>query len=239
VRYLILSDIHGNWEALEAVMADAAGRYDRILNCGDLVGYGPDPDRVVEFCREHCHVIVRGNHDKVVAGLADMDWFNPVAREAARWSQANMQAVNLDYVRLLPQGPIAVDDFSIMHGSPIDEDEYIVSGHDAREAAAASLTALSFFGHSHLQGGFFVHRNGLRAIDAEELTVEPTATYLINPGSIGQPRDGDPRAAYAIFDSDEAVVFYRRVEYPVDVTHQKIVDAGLPAVLGARLFRGV
>jgi predicted phosphodiesterase len=240
VRYLILSDIHGNWEALEAVFADSRGQYDRVLNCGDLVGYGPDPDRVVEFCREHCDLIVRGNHDKAVSGIGDLDWFNPVAKRAALWSRANLTAANLEYLAAVSQGPIEVDQFAVMHGSPSDEDDYLIDPSEARIAAATASTGLSFFGHTHLQGGFFIHRHGSRAIPTDsELRIEETATYLVNPGSVGQPRDGDPRAAYAIYDSDVATVFFRRARYAISETHRKIVAAGLPEVLGTRLYQGL
>lgn len=238
MRYLILSDIHGNWEALAAVLADAAGQYDAVVNCGDLVGYGPDPDRVVEYCRAHCRAAVRGNHDKAVAGLADMDWFNAVARKAATWSRQTMKPENLAYLASLEQGPVECDGFSVMHGSPRDEDDYILSPEEARAAAAEALTGLSFFGHTHIQGGFIVHRNGLREILGGELRVEETSTYLINPGSVGQPRDGDPRAAFALYDASLRSIEFRRVDYDASATLRKIVEAGLPAVLGQRLFAG-
>jgi predicted phosphodiesterase len=122
VRYLILSDIHSNWEALEAVLADAGGSFDEALCCGDLVGYGADPNRVVEWVRSNVRIVVRGNHDKGCAGLEDLDWFNPIARSAAQWTAAVLAPENLEYLRNLPKGPIPLDSFQILHGSPLDED---------------------------------------------------------------------------------------------------------------------
>jgi predicted phosphodiesterase len=213
VRYLILSDIHANWAALEAVMSAAEGRYDQIVNCGDLVGYGPDPNRVVEFCRERCRTVIRGNHDKATVGLEDLDWFN--------------------------QGPAAVNGFDLLHGSPADEDEYLTEAGEVAEVAHLLRTGLTFFGHTHLQGAFHVHRNGVRLLPEKHVYMEETAAYLINPGSVGQPRDGDPRAGYAIFDTAEKSVELCREAYNINATYLGIRQAGLPELLGVRLFRGV
>jgi predicted phosphodiesterase len=239
VRYLILSDIHANWEALDAVLNDASGEYDSILNCGDLVGYGPDPAPVVDFCRKSCKALVRGNHDKAVGGQSDIEWFNPVARAAVEWSQTELSEGDLAYVAGLPTGPVEHEGFTLAHGAPQDEDEYIITLDEARLAAATAPTGLVFFGHTHIQGGFFVHRNGTRPIEEPEMVIDETATYLINPGSVGQPRDGDPRAAYAIYNSDNRLVRFARVEYDVATVYMKIKRVGLPEVLGLRLFRGV
>jgi predicted phosphodiesterase len=120
VRYLILSDIHANWEALETVLDRATGKYDEVLCCGDLIGYGADPNAVCDWCRAHVKVVVRGNHDKASVGLEDLEWFNPVAKAAALWTQAALTPENAEYVRNLPQGPITMDGFQIIHGSPLD-----------------------------------------------------------------------------------------------------------------------
>lgn len=239
MRYLILSDIHGNLEALQAVLAQAEGQYDLILNCGDLVGYGPDPNAVIETCRQRCAFVIRGNHDKASAGLSDLDWFNPVARASAVWTADALLKENLEWLRNLPPGPAEVEDFHLVHGSPADEDEYIVSIPDARDAASQAGVALSFFGHTHLQGGFEVHRENARAIPPDWVQVGNGSVWLINPGSVGQPRDGDPRAAYAIYNSDTRSVTYERASYPIETTYRKILGAGLPEMLGIRLFRGL
>ena len=239
MRYLILSDIHANHEALDAVLADASGRYDTIVCCGDIVGYGPDPNAAIDWCRENCCVTVRGNHDKACAGLADLEWFNPVARMSAVWTESILTEANLNWLRGLPAGPVEVDGFALVHGSPADEDEYLVSTYDVRQVADQLPASVSFFGHTHMQGGFELHRNGVRPIVNAELSISDTSGYLINAGSVGQPRDGDPDAAYAIYEPQERLVQYRRVAYDVATTHRKIMEAGLPEVLGLRLYRGL
>jgi len=246
VRFLILSDLHANWEATEAVFNHARDKYDRILCLGDLVGYGADPDRVTEWVRDHVELTVRGNHDKACAGLEDLEWFNPVARVSARWTMASAKRSNLDWLGSLPQGPARIDGFQILHGSPLDEDEYLVSEKDAAQVAPYLDAQVSFFGHTHLQGGFLCHRNGTQRLarvgpqsDERVLEVEPDSFYLINPGSVGQPRDNDPRAAYAIYEPSAHLVTFFRVTYDIQGAQQKITAAGLPDVLAARLEAGV
>jgi predicted phosphodiesterase len=238
VRFLILSDIHANWDALDAVLNDAEGRYDLVLNCGDLVGYGPEPNRVVAWCRATNAAVIRGNHDRAAVGLTDLEWFNPVARAAALWTADMLTEENREYLAMLPTGPTTVQDFDLVHGSPLDEDEYLVSIEDVQ--GLQPERTLSFFGHTHLQGGFWIHRNGARPLQTGgPVWVEDTAAYMVNPGSVGQPRDHDPRAAYAIYDSEARKVDYHRVDYDILSTVRKILDAGLPEVLGLRLTRGV
>jgi predicted phosphodiesterase len=246
VRYLILSDIHANWEALRAVLANAGSLYDRVVCCGDLVGYGADPDAVVEWVRSNVSSVVRGNHDKACAGLEDLEWFNPVARLSALWTQAATQPKNIEYLRGLAQGPERINGFQILHGSPLDEDEYVVSEQDVAQVAPYLDCSLSFFGHTHLQGGFLCHRNGVKrliAADAgpgqEVLELENDVSYLINPGSVGQPRDGDRRAAYAIYDPAARLVSLCRADYDVASAQKKILDAGLPELLAMRLGSGI
>jgi predicted phosphodiesterase len=246
VRYLILSDIHGNWEALQAVLARARLQYDSILCCGDLVGYGADPDAVTEWVRDNVESVVRGNHDKAAAGLEDLEWFNPVAKQSTLWTQAAMKPANLAYLRDLTKGPEKVNGFQILHGSPLDEDEYVVTEHDVAQLAPYLDSEVSFFGHTHLQGGFLCHRNGVVTFggvhdDVQDHTIEleNDASYLINPGSVGQPRDGDPRAAYAVYQPEARLVTLFRIEYDVATAQKKILNAGLPELLAARLQAGV
>ncbi len=245
MRFLILSDIHANWEALQAVLAHAEGRYDQILCSGDLVGYGADPNAVVEWARRHVTAIVRGNHDKACAGLSDMEWFGPRARAAVRWTQEELTAANLEYLGHLPQGPLAVEGFQILHGSPIDEDEYLIETSDVLLVKPYLTCPLSFFGHTHLQGGFLVCRAGLEEIPgtphgSQEHIVEIPARCLClaNPGSAGQPRDGDPRAAYLLYSAEEPVLKYQRTPYDVPGAQEKIRRAGLPPGLADRLAAG-
>jgi predicted phosphodiesterase len=245
VRYLILSDIHANSEALAAVLTSAGSLYDRIVCCGDLVGYGADPDAVVEWVRANVSSVVRGNHDKACAGLEDLEWFNPVARLSALWTQAATQPENIRFLRDLAQGPERVNGFQILHGSPLDEDEYVVSEQDVAQVAPYLDCNISFFGHTHLQGAFLCHRNGVKRLTTapasgqEVLELENDVNYLINPGSVGQPRDGDRRAAYAIYDTSARQVSLCRAEYDVASAQRKILDAGLPELLALRLSSGI
>jgi predicted phosphodiesterase len=246
VRYLILSDLHANREALEAVLAGTRSEYDRILCCGDVVGYGADPDAVTEWVRDNVARIVRGNHDKACAGLEDLEWFNPVARASAEWTHKTMKPENLTYLQNLAKGPEKIDGFQILHGSPLDEDEYLVSEYNARHIAPYLDCPVSFFGHTHLQGGFLCHRNGVKRIAKVQsdsklhtMELENDVNYLINPGSVGQPRDGDPRAGYAIYDEAAKLVTLGRVNYDIAGAQKKIAEAGLPDLLASRLNAGV
>jgi predicted phosphodiesterase len=245
VQFLILSDIHANWHALEAVLAHAEKKYDEIVCLGDIVGYNPQPARVIEWVQAHCTTVIRGNHDKVVAGIDDLEWFNPIARKAAVWTTEHLGTEELAYLRDLPKGPVLLEHFALSHGSPRDEDEYVPGADEAAEVFPHLDLPLTFFGHTHLQGGFFQRHRRVGKIaavpsDLEEavLELDPDDLYLINPGSVGQPRDGDPRAAYAIFDTERQNVALRRVRYPVEKTAAEINAAGLPDALALRLFRG-
>lgn len=154
MRYLVLSDLHSNKEALDAVLDDARGEYDLIVCCGDLAGYAADPNPVLDWARANLHAVIRGNHDRGCAGTEDLEWFNPTARAAALWTMAQLTEVNFNYLRSLPRGPLGVDDFQLIHGSPVDEDEYLVSVADARNVFPYLETEIAFFGHTHLQGGY-------------------------------------------------------------------------------------
>lgn len=245
MRYLITSDLHANWEALEAVLEHASGSYDHILCCGDVVGYAADPNRAVDWVRENVRLIVRGNHDKAVGGMEDLQWFNPVAQQATLWTQQALTPDNLNYLKNLPRGPLEIEGFQIMHGSPLDEDDYIITNGQAMLALAFIDTPVSFFGHTHLQGGFLMRLNGSRRIDQvapgasrRDVALSENEASLINPGSVGQPRDGDARASYCLYNSEERLVTLFRVEYDVRAAQRKIIEAGLPEVLAHRLAVG-
>jgi predicted phosphodiesterase len=245
VRYLILSDIHANREGLEAAVEHAAGKYDLVLCLGDLVGYGADPNAVTEWVREHAACVVRGNHDKAAVGLDDLEWFNPVARAAAVWTQHELTPENADYIRNLPRGPLALDGFQMVHGSPLDEDEYILGVADAGLVFGYLETPLTFFGHTHLQGGFIWNRARVETIEKtpaveerQTMELDPECAYMVNPGSVGQPRDGDPRAAYAVYNPEESFLIYYRLPYDVRKAQEKIRRAGLPPLLADRLATG-
>lgn len=244
MRYLIISDIHANLEALEAVMAAARESYDRLLVLGDLVGYGADPNEVVDrIIALEPVIVIRGNHDKVACGIEEGDAFNRVAQEAAQWTRRVLTPAHRDYLRELPMGPITVDDaLEVCHGSPPDEDTYIFDELDALRALKTTRAGVCFFGHTHFQIAFALTQSGFETMlpgpNGKDISLDSAAKFLINPGAVGQPRDGDHRAAYAVFDSAHQRVALRRVPYPIEVAAEKVIQAGLPPQLADRLLIG-
>lgn len=229
MRVLVLSDIHANIDALDAVLADLSGdTYDRLLVLGDLVGYGASPNEVVDRVYELSpDIVIRGNHDKVASGIEEPAHFNPVAAEAARWTYETLTESNRTRVAELPVGPIQVtEEIEICHGTPYDEDVYVFDHEEAVRALASAAGRLCFFGHTHTPVVYSMTPNEaelevltpeIGAPDPTLIQLDPNRRYLINPGAVGQPRDGDPRAAYAIYDSVESRVELRRVPYRVDL----------------------
>lgn len=246
MRYLILSDMHANWDAFEVVLRRARRkRFDAVLVLGDLVGYGAAPNQVVEAVRRLGPRLytVRGNHDKVVAGIDNGANFNQTALTAAQWTTGRLTPANLRYVRNLPQGPIEIEPgMAVCHGSPLDEDTYVFSDVDAYEIFSQYTVPLVFFGHTHIPSLFSLEgrRLGVMALrgDGGTILLHPEGRYLINPGSIGQPRDRDPRASYMVYDSRRRVVRWYRVPYPIAEAQQRIRRAGLPNSLAERLAVG-
>ncbi|MGE5358252.1 MAG: metallophosphoesterase family protein [Bacteroidales bacterium] len=247
MRYLIISDIHSNLGALDAVLdsGDAAG-YDRLVVLGDLVGYGAQPNDVVERLRAlEPFAIIRGNHDKVACGLDDSENFNPVAQESASWTYGALTEENRAYLAGCPRGPLEVEPgVQICHGSPDDEDAYITSEAGARHILERMQAGVCFYGHTHIPVVFRLSVQGfdwVGSIEDEavnEMVLEPGTRYLINPGSVGQPRDGDARAAFAVFDAERRTVTRYRVAYAVEEAQARIIAAGLPPALARRLALG-
>ena len=255
MRYLILSDIHANLEALEKCIELAEGKYNRAICLGDLVGYGPDPNAVTERTRKLVNTVIRGNHDKACAGITDAEDFNALARISTFWTRNELTVEHSAFLRSLPAGPLVLDGFELVHGSPADEDEYIVGSVQALPVLRSLTLQTVFFGHTHHQGGFVLTSQGsfqsirdsiLRAApppsDEEAhmvvFALEDGTRYLINPGSVGQPRDGDWRAAFAIFDDEAREVEYYRTPYDLLRTQDKMVRAWLPEPLILRLAVG-
>lgn len=250
MRILLLSDIHSNLEALEACLA-AAPEYDLVVNLGDSVGYGGNPNEVIARVKALASVFVRGNHDKAVSGLINLEEFNPVAGLATLWTRDQLTKANLEWLRTLPQGPVRVAELpgiQFVHGSALDEDEYTVSVRDAIAPLITNPVPITFFGHTHLQGGFSLqgeigegYRPGYRTVgqpESSDWRLRKDLRYLINPGSVGQPRDGDWRAAFAVLDSDAWIVTFYRIPYNVRVAQEKILAANLPPRLATRLATG-
>ena len=247
MKYLILSDIHGNLEALKAVLKQAPA-YDRLVCLGDLVGYGASPNEVIQRVESlHPVGLVRGNHDKVCCGLENGENFNNNAYASAVWTQEHLSDGNRKFLQNLPSGPLKVDSLmTICHGSPMDEDYYILYEHEAMMSFQCFDTHFCFFGHSHVPGVFILEEKPPSFYyfiprDQFELKLDlgGATRYLVNPGSIGQPRDYDPRASYCILDTERALLSFRKVPYAVESTVQKIRKSGLPGFLGERLVSGV
>jgi diadenosine tetraphosphatase ApaH/serine/threonine PP2A family protein phosphatase len=210
------------------------------------VGYGADPNAVVERVRALAPAaIIRGNHDKVAAGLDNAEDFNPMAKAAAQWTREALTPATLAYLRELAVGPLVVDEaVEICHGSPLDEDLYVVADLDAARSIAVARSPICLFGHTHV--ALTAKMDGQRRLEIDapqghpeyETRIEADCKYLINPGSVGQPRDGDARAAYAIADTDRKLVTLYRVAYPIEAAQKKILEAGLPPMLAYRLGMG-
>jgi predicted phosphodiesterase len=245
MRYLILSDIHSNREALAAVLNRVRRkRWDKAIVLGDVVGYGANPNEAVDAVRSlRPLVAIRGNHDKVCSGVEDGEMFNRVALQAAVWTREHLTPSNLHWLRSLPEGPVVVDGaFAIAHGTPIDEDAYIFGEIEALNVFRQTAFPLCFFGHSHFPVIFGLSPDAIQTVLTEppsfHFRLEPGMRYLVNPGSIGQPRDGIPLASFAMFDSDTRTVAIHRVRYPLERAQRKILGAGLPRPLADRLSLG-
>ena len=242
MAYLIISDVHANLEALDAVLA-AAQPYDRVLALGDLVGYGANPNEVVQRLRALPSVtFIRGNHDKAATRLASVEHFNHLAKFAIQWTTEQLTPDNLQWLTELPEGPLPIDDLvEICHGAPFDEDAYIFDDLDVRRAMAAASRPLCLFGHTHVPAAFRLADNLLPVgplRDGFQLRLETTARFLVNCGAVGQPRDGDPRAAVAYVEPERRLLTIHRVPYDIATAQTKIISAGLPEVLAHRLAIG-
>lgn len=246
MRYLIISDIHANLTAFDAALNAAKGRWEKAVCLGDVVGYGPDPNEVIDRVRSLDAVTIRGNHDKAGSGLANADDFNPIARAVALWTREHLRPENREWLEKLPTGPLQVNNFYLVHGAVHDEDEYVFAPAQALASLLDAPSPVVFFGHTHLQGGFTLKDekvDGLHFKPAAPqlfapLKIEPGTTYMLNPGSIGQPRDGDTRAAFAIADLDNQTVEFWRVPYDIEAVQKRMQSVGLPEPLILRLSFG-
>jgi predicted phosphodiesterase len=246
MRILVLSDLHANATSLDAVLDAAKGRWDLSVCLGDVVGYGPDPNEVSARVRELGTQTIRGNHDKAVAGLMNTEDFNPVAKAAVDWTRAQLQPDHLEWLRALPHGPFETEGVVLVHGAFQDEDEYVFTPAQALDGLLDSTADVTFFGHTHHQGGF-AHRDSqlevlqIRPRSTESfaaLRIENPRRYLLNPGSVGQPRDSDPRAAFAIADLEHQIVEFWRVPYDISAVQERMRAARLPEPLAQRLLVG-
>ncbi len=247
MRYLVLSDMHANQVAFDRVLETfQPDSFDRVLVLGDLVGYGARPNEVVDTIRglPAGTAVIRGNHDKVASGIDSAEFFNPAAKMAAQWTTRALTPESLAYVRQLPKGPAQVsDEIVICHGTPHDEDAYVLSAEEAMDCFESSEARLILFGHTHVTCAFAIDAEQMDVRwgmdDGDSIELESGKRYLINPGSVGQPRDGDPRAACMTIDTEEGLAVWHRLEYPVETAQRQILDAELPPFLAERLANGM
>jgi diadenosine tetraphosphatase ApaH/serine/threonine PP2A family protein phosphatase len=246
MRLLVLTDIHANLTALEASLSAANGKWDRMVCLGDVVGYGPDPNEVSTRIRELGGVTIRGNHDKAAAELMATDDFNPVAKAAVDWTRSQLSNENMDWLANLPHGPLEAEGVVLVHGAFQDEDEYVFTPTQALEGLLDSTLPVTFYGHTHHQGGFSYQDSQLEVLQLHPrinetrcaLRLEGNKRYLLNPGSIGQPRDADPRSGFAVADLDRQIVEFWRVPYDIDEVQTRMREARLPEPLAQRLRVG-
>jgi len=245
MRYLVLSDLHSNLEATGAALARALEvGYDRTLVLGDIVGYGADPNPVIDLLRGLPGLVaIRGNHDKVAAGLEEGEEFNEVARLSAMWTRRALTPGNLEFLRELPCGPLEFAPRRFLsHGTPLDEDAYLLEEEEALRCFERLDFDVCFFGHSHYPGAFVLE--GPRALrwpatgGGTIVGLAEGRRYLVNPGSVGQPRDRDTRCGFGIYDDAQNTVTLYRADYPAAAAREKILAAGLPRWLGDRLLVG-
>ena len=241
----MVSDLHSNAAALRAVLSRVRRKkFDEIICLGDFVGYGAEPNQVLDLMRlsRARKRYIRGNHDRVAAGIEDGEGFNPAAREAAVWTRSHLSGPNRSFLGKLPQGPARSGDVMLCHGSPYDEDEYVFTEHHAAQIMKLYVAPVILYGHTHLPVIFSMDAQGLvwgsliRETSVHKL--DPEARYLINPGSVGQPRDRNPQASFALLDTTRRTVQFFRVPYAIEKTQAAIIRAGLPRILADRLSYG-
>lgn len=241
MRYAIISDIHANLEALVATLeaVEKAG-VDKVVCLGDIVGYGADPNECIEMVRRYCDVAILGNHDAAACGLDDAEGFNPIAREAIMWTREALSEANVEFLRALPRRGEMGEDFVYVHGALSDPDKYITSTFAAcGEFPLMGDVGLCFFGHTHVAVHYVLEGSRVTEGVEGELRLVAGRKYLVNPGSVGQPRDRDPRAAHLVYDSGGRLIERGRVEYDIDRAHDKILQAGLDPRLAVRLYFGL
>lgn len=243
MRYTILGDIHANLAAFEAVLEDIRDRggFDEIWCLGDIVGYGPEPHTCIDLLRQYKHICVAGNHDWAAIGKIDTSNFNSDAARACQWTAQQLTAEDIDYLGNLPV-KLTQNDFTLVHGSPrYPIWEYLLSVDDAYDNFNRFDTKFCLVGHSHVPLIFRQNKSDnciiAKAYDVLRLGVKDHR-LIINPGSVGQPRDGDPRTSYVLYDSDAQIMYHYRVNYDITITQKKMKEHNLPSPLISRLNYG-
>lgn len=239
MKYAVISDIHANLESFQSVLEEIESTgADRIICLGDIVGYGAEPNECVEMIRNRNITAIMGNHDSAACGMSEPFNFNPVAQEAILWTRRELTEENSEFLRSLT-GMEIIDDFLIVHGAISDPDKYIMSSYDAEaEFNLFGKFDLCFFGHTHVAVCFAGINGRVDSITDEIFELRREIKYLINPGSVGQPRDRDPRASFLIYEREKEKVTFKRVEYDIKSAQKKIINKGLNRILADRLSYG-
>ncbi|HHE55629.1 MAG TPA: metallophosphoesterase [Caldithrix abyssi] len=231
----VISDIHGNLEALtKAIDYIKAQNINEIYCLGDIVGYGPNPNECLEIVRQQCKVVLMGNHDYAAIGLARIEYFNDFAKMATYWTMNQLSEENKEFLRGLPF-MYQTDRFIMVHASPTNPEHwyYILTMNDALIEMQSFKQNICFVGHSHVPV-IFNQQTSFK----NDITIEPNQKYIVNVGSVGQPRDGDPRLSFVLFDPEAGQIKYVRLKYDVNKTYEKIIKSGLPPFLAERLLKG-
>jgi predicted phosphodiesterase len=243
MRYAIICDVHSNLEALEAVLAEIKRQgVDKTVHLGDIVGYNINPNECVEILRSENIESIMGNHDAAACGLDDPLWFNSTAKEAVIWTRKQLTKENREYLRTLPETLILDGDILLSHGSPENRDNYVLDWMDAMRQFGVMdkmSVKIGFYGHSHLPALFAFRGFNHDLEQTGKHTLDPNNVYLINFGGLGQPRDGDPRTCFGIFDTEAMTVEFFRIKYDVFKCAKKVEQAGLDGYLAERLIAGV
>lgn len=238
MKYAIISDVHANLEALQiALKYIHSKKISQIICLGDIVGYGPRPNECMELIKKHAQICLMGNHDHAVLGLTDIYYFNQYAKEALLWTRRQLLQYNKAYLENLPFSA-KLNNLLFVHSTPIEPQEwhYIFSEQEARSNLDIVQEPLVFIGHSHIPV-IFSYNNGAFYTEKVALNLQEDR-YIVNVGSIGQPRDGDPRACFILYDEETASIEFVRLEYPVKETYRQIIDSKLPPFLAMRLLAG-
>jgi len=241
MRYAVISDIHGNLEALEAVIEALSGeKIDRFISPGDIVGYGRDPVECIKKVRRLGCITVCGNHDAASSGVLGLSNFNAAAREAILWTKKELGHRDIEFLKELKL-VYKNEDLTLVHGTLQEPGEfrYMLEGFDARGTFALMETPICFVGHSHIPGIFRRRGHQAEYVPETKLTLRKNEPVIVNAGSVGQPRDNDKRLAYAVYDTEKKSVELKRIAYDIELAQKKILEAGLPSFLAARLGRGV
>ncbi len=246
MRYAVISDIHANLEALSACIKEIDRlRIDRIVSCGDIVGYNSNPNECIDIIRERKIISVMGNHDARAAGLQEPDNFNLQASTAIRWTRNALTRENSEFLKGLPASAVVDKRFLIFHGCVDDYDRYILGARDAMEnfriigeRAEFKDIKIRFYGHTHVPIAYMLVDNAVVMNTDDSFKIKKGVACLINPGGLGQPRDRDPRASFAIYDAGKSTITFHRVDYDIQGTAEKIIAAGLPERIAERLKLG-